>query len=152
MSAYAHKAVAEARAWIGTPYHHQASTKGVGTDCLGLLRGVWRALYGSEPEAVPAYTYDWAEPQGDERLLAAATRHMKRVARSEAQAGDVLLFRMRSGSVAKHVGLQAETGAQPTFIHAYSGHSVLESPLTPPWQRRVVAVFRFPHKFPEEGQ
>ena len=65
----------ETRGWIGTPYHHQASLKGVGTDCLGLLRGVWRALYGAEPEPVPAYTPDWAEPQGEERLWAAAERH-----------------------------------------------------------------------------
>ena len=34
--------VAEARAWIGTPYRHQASLKGIGCDCLGLLRGIWR--------------------------------------------------------------------------------------------------------------
>jgi cell wall-associated NlpC family hydrolase len=45
--------VAEARSWIGTPYRHQASLKGVGTDCLGLLRGVWRGVIGAEPEAVP---------------------------------------------------------------------------------------------------
>ncbi|KAB2949447.1 MAG: hypothetical protein F9K19_23780, partial [Rhizobiaceae bacterium] len=37
--------------WIGTPYRHQASRKGVGCDCLGLVRGIWRELYGSEPEA-----------------------------------------------------------------------------------------------------
>jgi len=41
--------VTEARRWIGTPYHHRASLRGVGTDCLGLIRGVWRALYDSEP-------------------------------------------------------------------------------------------------------
>jgi NlpC/P60 family putative phage cell wall peptidase len=34
---------AEARAWIGTPDRHQASLKGMGCDCLGLVRGVWRA-------------------------------------------------------------------------------------------------------------
>src|SRR5215207_7343246 len=33
--------VAAARGWIGTPYHHQASVKGVGCDCLGLIRGLW---------------------------------------------------------------------------------------------------------------
>ena len=38
--------IAEARAWIGTPYRHQARCKGVGCDCLGLVRGVWRALHG----------------------------------------------------------------------------------------------------------
>ena len=61
--------VCEARRWIGTPYRHQASLKGVGCDCLGLVRGVWRAGYGAEPEAAPAYTADWAEATGEERLL-----------------------------------------------------------------------------------
>ncbi len=45
--------VASARGWIGTPYVHQASTKGAGCDCLGLLRGVWREINGAEPESVP---------------------------------------------------------------------------------------------------
>ncbi len=45
-----------ARGWIGTPYRHQASLKGVGADCLGLMRGVWREIYGGEPETVPAYS------------------------------------------------------------------------------------------------
>ena len=53
--------VALARAWLGTPYHHQASVRGVGADCVGLVRGIWRELYGSEAEALPAYTRDWAE-------------------------------------------------------------------------------------------
>src|SRR3989338_4143365 len=47
--------VAAARSWIGTPYRHQASLKGAGCDCLGLVRGVWRELYGDEPEAPPPY-------------------------------------------------------------------------------------------------
>ncbi|MBN9249774.1 MAG: hypothetical protein J0I86_04210, partial [Mesorhizobium sp.] len=42
--------VAEALSWLGTPYRHQASSKGVGCDCLGLIRGVWRSLYGNELE------------------------------------------------------------------------------------------------------
>ena len=47
------RTVAAARLWTGTPYHHQASLRGVGCDCLGLVRGVWRDLYGAEPETVP---------------------------------------------------------------------------------------------------
>ena len=38
--------VAAARGWIGTPYVHQASVKGLGCDCLGLLRGLWREMAG----------------------------------------------------------------------------------------------------------
>ncbi len=135
-------AVAEARAWLGTPYRHQASVRGAGCDCLGLVRGVWRALYGHEPEAPPPYTPDWSEPQGEEVLWAAALRHLTPV--DMAKPGDVLLFRLRTGAVAKHLGIMAEGGATPRMIHAYAGHGVTESPLTPPWARRIVARFRFP--------
>ncbi|MBY6138465.1 C40 family peptidase [Leisingera daeponensis] len=146
--------VAEAaRGWIGTPYVHQASCKGAGCDCLGLIRGLWRELYGAEPEAPPAYTMDWSEPQGAEALWQAAARHLLAKPLAEAAPGDVILFRMRPGSVAKHLGVQsAVTGLRaapgpaegPAFIHAYAGHGVVESPLSPPWQRRIVARFLFP--------
>ncbi|PJE26970.1 putative phage cell wall peptidase, NlpC/P60 family [Pseudooceanicola antarcticus] len=139
----ADQVVQAARGWIGTPYLHQASLKGAGTDCLGLLRGVWREVLGQEPAAVPAYTPDWSEPQRQERLWSAARRHL--LPREGApQPGDVLLFRMRAGAVAKHLGILAQGGAYPTFIHAYSGHAVLESPLSQPWRRRIVASFAFP--------
>lgn len=135
-----------ARGWIGTPYVHQASCRGAGCDCLGLLRGVWREIHGAEPEAVPAYTQDWSEPSREERLWAAARRHLTEKNRDDAAPGDVILFRMRDGAVAKHLGLQAEGGKAPTFIHAYSGHGVVESALTPPWARRIVARFGFPER------
>lgn len=138
------KVVAAARGWIGTPYRHQAAGKGVGCDCLGLVRGVWREILGAEPETVPVYSMDWSEPQGEERLWAAARRHLIPVRQCEEAPGDVLLFRMRAGSVAKHLGVAAVTGAHATFIHSYSGHGVVESPLSTPWRRRIVARFRFP--------
>lgn len=134
--------VTEARAWIGTPYVHQASTRGAGCDCLGLIRGVWRALYGAEPEAAPAYTPDWGEMGGAELLWSAAARHLTPATGAMAP-GQVLLFRMRAGAVAKHLGLVAATGAAPTFIHAYTGHGVVESPLSAPWRRRIAARFHF---------
>jgi NlpC/P60 family putative phage cell wall peptidase len=68
--------VAEARSWIGTPYQHQASLKGVGCDCLGLVRGVWRATIGAEPEPMPPYAPDWAEAASGEPLVEAALRHL----------------------------------------------------------------------------
>ena len=43
------RVIAAARAWLGAPYRHQASALGAGCDCLGLARGVWRALYGPDP-------------------------------------------------------------------------------------------------------
>lgn len=146
MSGIGAAALQEARRWIGTPYVHQASRLGAGTDCLGLVRGVWRALYGAEPEAVPAYTRDWSEPAGEERLWLAALRHLDAKPRELAAPGDVILFRMRDRGVAKHLGVQAEIGAGASFVHAYSGHSVVESPLSRPWQRRIAARFAFPER------
>lgn len=138
-----------ARRWLGTPYLHQASVRHVGADCLGLVRGVWRELYGEEPEAVPAYTEDWAEPQNDEVLARAARRVMRQVPHDRLPvAGELLLFRMRENAIAKHLGILATVGAASTFIHAYSGHGVVESSLSAPWARRIASRFEFPPKTP----
>jgi len=136
--------VAEARGWIGTPYQHQASVRGAGADCLGLIRGVWRALIGGEPEEMPGYTPDWSEVDRVERLHDGAARHLIRVAHPYA-AGDVLLFRMKRQAVAKHLAILSDMRPDAQrIIHAYSGHGVVESPLGPAWARRIVAGFRFP--------
>lgn len=130
-----------ARTWAGTPYHHQASTKGVGTDCLGLVRGVWRELYGDEPATVPGYSRDWAEASGRETLYDAARAHLTEVQRNDATAGDMLLFRWRSGAVAKHVGILL---ARERLIHAFEGVPATEIKMTPWWWRHATAAFRFP--------
>ena len=146
MNGLGDEVVRAARAWIGTPYRHQASCRGAGADCLGLVRGVWREVRGEEPEAVPAYSFDWAEACGHERLWRAALRHFVPVEAGSEAPGHLLLFRMRDGAVAKHLGLQAGCGAEASFIHAYSGHGVLESPLSAPWRRRIGARFAFPQE------
>ena len=130
-----------AREWIGTPYRHQASLKGVGCDCLGLVRGVWRALYGNEPESVPAYAPDWAEAARGEPLAEAGLRHMTAVALAEFAPGDVLLFRWRHGLAAKHAGIASEAAR---MIHAHDGAAVAEVALAPWWRRRLAFAFRFP--------
>lgn len=135
--------VEEAREWIGTPYLHQASVKGAGCDCLGLIRGVWRALYGAEPERAPAYTPDWAERAGEETLFAAARRHL--VLTNQAQPGDVLLFRMHAQAPMKHAAILS---AGDRIIHAYWGRAVVESRLAPWWQARRAASFSFPGAAP----
>ncbi len=135
------RAAALARAWIGTPYHHQASLKGVGTDCLGLVRGVWRDLYGYEAERPPPYTPDWAETGGRETMIEAAARHLIAISIGEAQAGDVVVFRLKRTMVAKHAGLM--TGPA-SFVHAIEGAPVAEVALSPWWRRRIAAAFRFP--------
>ena len=130
-----------ARAWIDTPYRHQASVIHAGCDCLGLVRGIWRDLYGPEPEIPPNYSPDWAEAQGEETLLNAARRWLSPVDRP--QPGDVLLFRLRPDVPCKHVGI-LET--PDTIIHAYWGRSVVQSWLDPFWRRRIAFSFSFPDR------
>jgi NlpC/P60 family putative phage cell wall peptidase len=133
--------VAAALDWHGTPYHHQQSVKGVGTDCLGLIRGVWRDLYRTEPELPPPYTPDWADATGDETLLHAASRHLVAIDPASARPGDALLFRYRLRLPAKHIGILVAPGR---ILHATEGQPVSAFHLTPWWTRRIAAAFSFP--------
>lgn len=138
--------VREARTWLGTPYRHQASVKGVGADCLGLVRGVWRGLVGPEPQALPAYTPDWAERLGEDQLIEAARRYLVEVPPGSAELGDVLVFRMASGVPAKHCAIVSRTAERrpDRILHAYWGRSVTETRLVDWWARRVAGAFSFP--------
>ncbi len=133
--------VAETRGWIGTPYRHQASLKGVGCDCLGLVRGVWRALIGEEPERAPAYAPGWAEAASGEPLAEAAARHLTAIALDEFASGDVLLFRWRAKLPAKHAAIVT---APALMVHAHDGAAVAEVAIAPWWRRRLAYAFRFP--------
>lgn len=141
------RVVRSARRWIGTPYHDQASVRGVGGDCLGLLRGIWRDVVGPEPMPVPPYSRDWGEAGPVEVLAEAARAAMAELDVAEARTGDVVLFRMRVGAIAKHCGILSGThrsGRSRRFIHAYERTGVIEEHLTPAWQRRIAFAFRFP--------
>lgn len=140
------KVVTEAREWIGTPYRHQHSTKGVGCDCLGLVRGVYRGIIGPEPEQTPNYSPSWGEAGMQEVLLGAAQRNLVDKSSSDKSMplspGDVLIFRMRRGMLAKHCGIAV---SNTRMIHAYQGSgAVEESDLVPYWRQRIIGVFRYP--------
>jgi NlpC/P60 family putative phage cell wall peptidase len=133
--------IVHARSWIGTPYMHQASLRGVGCDCLGLLRGVWREVYGEEPYAVAPYSADWAEASQQEALAEAARQYLVEIPLVDFGRGDVILFRWRSGSPAKHCAIAT---SKETMVHAHDGASVAEVAISPWWRRHLAYAFRFP--------
>ncbi|ODT68570.1 MAG: hypothetical protein ABS75_20095 [Pelagibacterium sp. SCN 63-23] len=132
--------VGAARHWLGTPYRHRASALGAGCDCLGLLRGVWRSLYGAEPAALPPYRADWRDPVHDGALRRAAETFL--IAESgPPTGGQVLLFRLAAMAEPRHCGILV---SRQRFIHAQEHLGVVEANLTESWARRVTARFRFP--------
>jgi len=133
--------IAAARDWTGTPYRHQAARKGAGCDCLGLVRGVWLEIFGVEPERPPPYTPDWGEAGAVEHILNAARRNMPAIELAQARGGDVIVFRMRTGRIAKHMAILT---SEATMIHAQSNDIVREIAFAPYWRRHAVAAFQFP--------
>lgn len=123
--------------WLDTPYLHQCSQKGKGTDCLGLIRGVYRDVFGEEPETPPPYARH--ERCREEMMLRAAERNLLRT--EVPAAGDVLLFRMRRTQPIRHCGILI---SPERFIHAHQGQSVLGASLSTFWRDRLAASFAFP--------
>ena len=133
--------VAIARTWMGTPYHHQASRKGVGADCLGLVRGVFVELYGHDAECPPHYSRDWAEASGVETMLEGARRHLVEIATDKAAAGDVVVFRWRPSLPVKHAAILS---APDRMIHAAEHCLAAEVSYAGWWRRHLAAAFSFP--------
>ena len=135
------RVIVVARSWLGTPYHDQASLRGVGCDCLGLARGVWREVVGPEPFPIPPYSRDWGETGPREVLAEGARRMMPEFPVQLAGPGTLILFRMMPRAIAKHVGIL--TGPD-TFLHAYERLGVIEEAMTLAWRRRIAFAFQFP--------
>ncbi|WP_068087669.1 hypothetical protein [Polycladidibacter stylochi] len=132
-----------ARSWIGTPYRHQASKYQVGCDCLGLVRGIYRKLYGDEPQAVPPYNMYWAEAakEGHDPLKEAAQKYLMPISTPAITPAQVLLFRWNMTSPCKHLGIATSKDA---FVHAYEAAGTVESPLIGVWKKKIAARFLFP--------
>lgn len=132
--------VGAARAWLGTPYQHQASLRGLGCDCVGLVRGVWRDLGRGRLPAIAPYGRDWAETCGAERLLAGLAAHFEAQAVDDRRTGLVAAFRWRPDAIAKHAAILT---AEDRMIHVHEGIVVSEVSLGPWWRRRICGLFSF---------
>lgn len=126
--------IEEAREWIDTPFHHQASVKGVGCDCAGMVKGVWREL-GNDVSGVPA---DYPRTPSNNQLIRILEQYLDRS--STMMPGDVLVFTLLNEP--QHIGIMTDSNA---VIHAYQPfNKVAEHRLDAKWQRRITACFSFP--------
>jgi NlpC/P60 family putative phage cell wall peptidase len=124
------------------PYRRRRASPG-SAPTVSASCAVKRSLNGCDASA--AASRDWAEALGEETLIAAADRHLVRNAAGGMLPGDVLIFRFRPSSPAKHAGILATEG---TFVHAMEGGLACEVPLSRWWRRRIAAVFTFPGVLP----
>lgn len=98
--------VLEARAWLRTPYHHQARVKGVGVDCAQILIAVYGHCGLLSVEALQEleqlhYSPQWHLHRSEELYLAWLDRYAK--ATVTPAAGDVAIWRF--GRTFSHAGI-----------------------------------------------
>lgn len=134
-----HRAVALARSYLGTPFHHQGRLRGVGVDCVGLVLCVAREL-GVVPQGwdVPGYS---RHPDGVE-LVRHLTERMDAVP-DAMRPGDVVLVAFARHP--QHVGIVGDyRHGGLSLIHAdgLRGH-VIETRLMFTAAMRYVAAYRF---------
>jgi NlpC/P60 family putative phage cell wall peptidase len=111
--------IAEARRWIGTPFHHQAAVCRVGCDCIGLIGGVAIALGisgGAEWRDRPEY-HNYAKQPDPRLLLRACDEFLNSIAIEEATLADILLMRFEQDPM--HFSLISSVWP-PRVIHALS--------------------------------
>jgi NlpC/P60 family putative phage cell wall peptidase len=135
--------VAEALTWVGTPYQHQASTKGLATDCIGLIVGVARALGIKEASAYDAAgdVRGYGRQPDPVALLAAADRYLQRIDMREAGAGDIYLIRFELDPM--HFAIISEVN--PIYIiHALAPRGkVVEHRVDAVWRARIMRAYRY---------
>lgn len=124
--------VAEARSWLGTPYHHEARVKGAGVDCAQLLVGVFSAVELIAPPEIEHYPPDWHLHRAGERYLGIVLDHAREIA-GQPLPGDIALWRF--GRCFSHGAVVVDW---PLVIHAYLGRPcVLEDAVKAVWLDRV---------------
>lgn len=108
--------VAEARSWLGTPYHNCADIKGAGVDCGMLIVRVFVDTGLCAPFDPRPYPPDWHLHRTEERYLGFVFDRLCEV--PAPLPGDVIVVRI--GRCYAHGGIVTKA-APLTVIHAFFG-------------------------------
>ena len=126
-------AVAEARAWVGTPYAHRQRLKGAGVDCAQLPLAVYEAAGVIPATDVGEYPSQWHLHRGEERYLGWLDRLARPIAEADLRPGDFLVFRFgrtfSHGAILVGPGLicHAFARARRVTLDEYERHEDLRS-------------------------
>ena len=124
--------VAAARAYIGTPFHHQGRMPDVGLDCAGVIVCA-AAACGIFIEDQQGY----GRIPSNGLLQQAVEKHCVRVDTSSVETGDIMLFAFRNEP--QHLAVYDHG----LLIHAYSDvNRVVENSFDETWQHRLRGCWR----------
>jgi len=122
-----------ARAYLGTPFRHQARLPGVGLDCAGVVVCALREA-GLQVEDVRAYGRIPAQGL----FVKMVERHCERIPVGELRHGDLLMFAFRGEP--QHLAIYTAAG---TLIHAYQDvKKVVEHDFDGVWRERLRGCYR----------
>lgn len=110
--------VAEAKSWLGTPYHPHGRLKGIGVDCAMLPAAVYHACGLVEHIDPGNYPVDWHLHRSEERYLSIVLQYAKEV--DSVQPGDLVLYKW--GRCFAHGAIVIQW---PTIIHAFIREGVV---------------------------
>lgn len=138
--------VKEARTWLGTPFHHQARTKQVGCDCIGLVASVAKScgLKAKDGSYLRHHDCtDYTKLPVDYHLKNELAKLLHEKSTDEIAQGNVLLFAF--DAYPQHVGIVSQvTQNKMSMIHAYEKMGkVIEHPLDQFWQKKITHCFAF---------
>lgn len=138
-----------AKGWVGTPFRWEASLKGVGADCRGVLSGVARECNRPEADEIEARVVGYSRRIDERRLVEGLDRLYDRVALGDhvpatlLRPGDVLGYRIQRKL--QHLGIYTGDRVRHMMVHAYSGDpaQVIEAQLGRFWLGRLAGVWRW---------
>lgn len=138
--------IAEARTWIGTPFVHQAALKGVGCDCVGLIRGVADGLHMNYDRTLWRRFANYARLPNSRRMEEGLSLFLAPLAPDEVDTGDVMFFEWRA-NLPMHLAIFARGRERDTMVHALAeAGKVTEHGFGPPWPNRLVSCWRYPER------
>jgi cell wall-associated NlpC family hydrolase len=121
--------VKEAREWRNTPYRGWSRAKFWGTDCIGLVVGVYQNcgfITAEEADrAIPkGYSLQIGQHQADTEYISGIAKYFDEIPEVELRPGDVVMFKLKTGHAFAHSGIVTQW---PLMIHAVAHGGVRDA-------------------------
>lgn len=128
-----------ARSCLGTPFKHQGRVRGLGLDCVGLIRYPIIATHMQSYEENADFTQYGKDPVPS-KMGTHLSKYFTEVRVNELLPGDIIWCRVRNSP--QHLAIYTD---EDTVIHSVSNgpNRVVEHILENKWRKRIYKIFRY---------